>query len=146
MMMIVSKDCFSSFYCLLFPFNNRKSMFEALHSDINPLKSGLLHFISQPYCKKSRSAKVKDGIITLILRNCLVDWYIHGKYVPEIFYRIGLQLNVWGKPFSRKYLPLISGEGTNCPIKQQIFRVFILFNYPPPSLCQSRDSNPLSLN
>jgi len=34
---------FSSFYCLLFPFHKRKSMFEVLHSDINSLKSGLLH-------------------------------------------------------------------------------------------------------
>jgi hypothetical protein len=62
---------FSSFYCLLFQLINRKSMFAVLHSDINNLKSGLLHLIRQPYCKKSRSAKVKDGI----LRNYLVDRY-----------------------------------------------------------------------
>jgi len=37
------------------------------------LKSSLLHLIGQPYCKKSRSAKVKDGIINLILRNYLID-------------------------------------------------------------------------
>jgi hypothetical protein len=48
-------------------------MFAVLHSDINSLKSGLLHLIAQPYRKKSRSAKVKDGIINLILKNCLVD-------------------------------------------------------------------------
>jgi hypothetical protein len=64
---------FSSFYCLLFPFHNRKSMFAVLHSYINSLKSGLLQLTSQPYCKKSRSAKVKDGILILILRNYLVD-------------------------------------------------------------------------
>jgi hypothetical protein len=29
----------------------------------------------QPYCKKGRSAKVKDGIINLILRNYLIDRY-----------------------------------------------------------------------
>jgi hypothetical protein len=66
---------FSSLYCLLFPFHNRKSMFAVLHSDINCLKSGLLHFTGQPYCKKSRSAEVKDGIINLILRNFLIDRY-----------------------------------------------------------------------
>jgi hypothetical protein len=50
-------------------------MFAVLHSDINSLKSGLLHLTGQPYCKKSRSAKAKDGIINLILRNYLVDRY-----------------------------------------------------------------------
>jgi hypothetical protein len=58
---------FNSFFCLLFPFHNRKSMLAVLHSDINSLNSGLLHLTGQPYCKKSRSAKVKDGIINLIL-------------------------------------------------------------------------------
>jgi hypothetical protein len=66
---------FSSFYCLLFPFHKRKSKFAVLHSDINSLKSGPLHLTGQPYCKKSRSAKVKDGIISLFLRNYLVDRY-----------------------------------------------------------------------
>jgi hypothetical protein len=61
---------FSSFYSL---FHKRKLMFAVLHSDINSLKSGLLHLTGQPYCKKGRSAKVKDGIINLILRNYLVD-------------------------------------------------------------------------
>ena len=37
-------------------------MFAVLHSDINSYKSGLLHLTGQPYCKKSRSAKVKDGM------------------------------------------------------------------------------------
>jgi hypothetical protein len=50
-------------------------MFAVLHSDINSLKSGLLHLTDQPYCKKGRSAKVKDGIINLFLRNYLVDQY-----------------------------------------------------------------------
>ena len=50
-------------------------MFAVLHSDINSLKFALLHLTGQPYCKQSRSAKVKDGIIKLILRNYLVDWY-----------------------------------------------------------------------
>ncbi len=66
---------FSSFYCLLFPFHNRKSMFAVWHSDISSLKSGLLHFTGQPCCKKSTSARVKDGIINQILRNYLVDQY-----------------------------------------------------------------------
>jgi hypothetical protein len=46
-------------------------MFAVMHSDINSLKSGLL----QPCCKKSRVAKVKDGIIILILRDYLIDQY-----------------------------------------------------------------------
>jgi hypothetical protein len=50
-------------------------MFAVLHSDINSPKSGLLHMTGQPYCKKSRSPKVKDGTINLILRNYLVDQY-----------------------------------------------------------------------
>jgi hypothetical protein len=43
-------------------------MFAALHSDINPLKSGLLHLTGQ---LKGRSAKYKDGIIleTKLLKN-----------------------------------------------------------------------------
>jgi hypothetical protein len=63
---------FSVLYCLLLQFLKRKSIFAALHSDINSLKSGLLHLTRQPYCKKSRSAKVKDGIITLIFRTNLL--------------------------------------------------------------------------
>ncbi len=39
------------------------------------LQSGLLHLTDQPYCKKSRSAKIKDGIINLILRNYHVGRY-----------------------------------------------------------------------
>jgi hypothetical protein len=70
---------FSSLNFLLFQFHNKKSMFAVLHSDINSLKSGLLHFTSQPYCKKSRSAKVKDGIINLILWNYLIERYIAFK-------------------------------------------------------------------
>ncbi len=50
-------------------------MFAVLQSDINSLKSGLLHLTGQPYCKKSISAKVKDGIINSILRNYLIDLY-----------------------------------------------------------------------
>ena len=50
-------------------------MFAALHSDINSLKSGLIHFTGHPYCKKSRSAKVKDGIINLILMNYVIVRY-----------------------------------------------------------------------
>jgi hypothetical protein len=37
-------------------------MFAVPHSDINSLMSGLLHLAGQPYCKKGRSAKVKDGM------------------------------------------------------------------------------------
>jgi hypothetical protein len=61
----------SSLYCLLFQLLKRKSMVSGLHSDINTPKSGLLYLTGQPYCKKSRSAKVKDRI-----RNYHVDRYI----------------------------------------------------------------------
>ncbi len=57
---------------------NRASMFAVLHLDINSFKSGGLYLTRQPNCKKGRSAKVKDGIINLILRNCLVDRYTCG--------------------------------------------------------------------
>jgi hypothetical protein len=50
-------------------------MFAELHLDINSPKSNLLHLTVQPYSKKSRSAKVKDGIINLFLRNNLIDRY-----------------------------------------------------------------------
>jgi len=50
-------------------------MFAELHSDINSPKSSLLHLTGQPYWKKSRSAKVKDGIINLFLKNNLIDRY-----------------------------------------------------------------------
>jgi len=60
---------FSSLYYLWLQRLKRKSMFAELHSDINSLKSSPLHLTSQSYCKKDRSAKVKDGIIDLILWN-----------------------------------------------------------------------------
>jgi hypothetical protein len=63
---------FSSFYCLLYPLHKRISMFAVLRSDINALKSGLLHLTGQPCCKKRRSATVKDRIINLVLRNYLI--------------------------------------------------------------------------
>jgi hypothetical protein len=50
-------------------------MFAVLHSDINSPMSSLLHLTSQPYWKKNRSAKVKDGIINLFLRNNLIGGY-----------------------------------------------------------------------
>jgi hypothetical protein len=56
-------------------------MFEVLHSDINPPKSGLRHLTDQPYCKKSRSAKVKDVIINFILRNYLIDQYMRQEFL-----------------------------------------------------------------
>jgi hypothetical protein len=50
-------------------------MFAVLHSDLNSLKSGHLHITGQPYCKESRSAKVQDGMINLVLRNYPIDRY-----------------------------------------------------------------------
>jgi hypothetical protein len=57
-------------------------MFAVLHSDINFPKSGLFHLTGQPYCKKSRPAKVKDDIINKILRDYLIDRYISFIYSP----------------------------------------------------------------
>jgi hypothetical protein len=59
-------------------------MFVVPLSDINSLKSGLVHLTSQPYCKKGRSAKVKDGIRNSILRNYLVDRHKHGLHIRFI--------------------------------------------------------------
>ncbi len=72
---------FSSLHCLLFQLLNRKSRFAVLHSDINLLKSSLLHITSQPYWKNCRSAKFKDEIINLILRNYLVDRYMGMEFL-----------------------------------------------------------------
>jgi hypothetical protein len=63
-------------------------MFAVLHSDINSLKSGLLHLTGQPYCKNSRSAKVKDGIINSFLRNYLVDLYTYNGHLISSKYFI----------------------------------------------------------
>ncbi len=73
MLNVVMLSVLVHFYCLLFPFHKRKSMFAVLPSDINTLKSGLLHFTGHSNCKKSRSAKGKDGIISIMGRNYLVD-------------------------------------------------------------------------
>ncbi len=74
--MMIENNCFSSFYCLLLQNLNRKSMFVVLHSDINSLKPDLLHLTGQPFCKKGRSAKVKDAIMNYSPRNYIVDLYI----------------------------------------------------------------------
>ncbi len=65
-------------------------MFAVLHSDINSPKSGFLHLTGQPYCKKSRSAKVKDGIIAYFLGTIsLIDTSYGSNY-----YHIVLNLSV----------------------------------------------------
>jgi hypothetical protein len=48
-------------------------MFSELNSEINSHKSSLLHLTTQPYWKKKRSAKVKDGIITYFLGTISLD-------------------------------------------------------------------------
>jgi hypothetical protein len=56
-------------------------MFAELHSDIISPKSGFLHLTGQPDCKTSRSAKVKDGIITYFLGTIsLIDTHAKGLY------------------------------------------------------------------
>ncbi len=80
-------DCwFSSIYCLLFPFLKRKSMFAVLHLDINSLRPGLLHLTGQPYYKKCRSVKVKDGARNYSLRNYLVERF--SNLLPVVSYTI----------------------------------------------------------
>ncbi len=77
---------FSSLYCSLFRLLNRKSMFAVLHSDINSVQSGLLHFTGKPCCKNCSSAKVKDGIINFILRSYLIDQYNHSLFRQFVSY------------------------------------------------------------
>jgi hypothetical protein len=67
-------------------------MFAVLHSDINSHKSRLLHLTGQPYWKKSRSAKVKDGIINLFLWNNLIDRYMN-VVMPSV-----VMLMLWCPP------------------------------------------------
>jgi len=66
----------------LFQLLTRKSIFPALHSDIISLKSGLLHLTGQPWCKKSRSAKVKDGIMKFNERGSTVNRALNGSTYP----------------------------------------------------------------
>ncbi len=91
-------------------------MFAVLHSDINSHKSGLLHLTGQPFCKKCRSAKVKDGIINLFLRNNLIDrykWHLIKSVV---------MLSVANKPFmlSAVMLNVVTPRG-------QCYKTFLLF-------------------
>jgi hypothetical protein len=72
-------------------------MFAVLHSDTNSLKSGLLYLTRQPYCKKGRSAKVKDGIINSILRNYLTDRY-RGWGLVYMLGSISWDVSLW-QPF-----------------------------------------------
>ncbi len=88
---------FGSLYCLLFQNLNRKPMFAVLRSDIKSLKSGLLNLTGWPYCKKGRSARVKDGIINLILRNYLVECYsgVRRKHVICVSAYVCIRLCVY---------------------------------------------------
>ncbi len=60
-------------------------MFAELHSDINSHKSSLLSFNRPALLEKNRSAKVKDGIINLFLRNNLIGRYTlyFGAFLPN---------------------------------------------------------------
>ncbi len=55
-------------------------MFAVQPSDINSLKSGLLHLIAQPYRKKSRSAKSKMELKTYFLGTISLIDTIFNKY------------------------------------------------------------------
>ncbi len=70
-------------------------MFEVLHSDINSHKSSILHLTGQPYWKKSRSAKVKDGIINLFLRNNLIDPQMRHSFSFNLIYFNFSQFQWW---------------------------------------------------
>ncbi len=72
-------------------------MFAVLHSDINSHKSHLLYLTDQPYRKKSRSAKVKDGIINLFLRNYLVDQYNDSSTFQKRFIEWGQEFGLFVK-------------------------------------------------
>jgi hypothetical protein len=62
---------FNSKYCLLLQNLNRKSLFAALHLDINSPKSGLLYLTGQ---LKSRTAKVKDGTNSIVGNYLIVQY------------------------------------------------------------------------
>jgi hypothetical protein len=74
-------------------------MFAVLHSDINSHKSSLLDLTGQPYWKKSISAKVKDGITNLFLRNNLMDRYSLISYIVSVtnqnIYNNGFCVNIF---------------------------------------------------
>ncbi len=72
-------------------------MFAVLHSDVNSHKSCLLYLTDQPYCKKSRSVKVKDGILNLFLRNCLVDRYNYSSTSQKRFIEWGQEFGLFVK-------------------------------------------------
>jgi hypothetical protein len=57
-------------------------MFAVLHSDINSLESGFLYLTGQPWCKKSGSAKVKDGIMKNNERGSTVNRALNGSTYP----------------------------------------------------------------
>ncbi len=63
-------------------------MFAVLHSDISSLMAGLLRLTAQHYCKRGKLAKVKDGIINLILRNYLIDQYISKEFFTVVVFKI----------------------------------------------------------
>jgi hypothetical protein len=54
-------------------------MFATPHSDMNSLKFGLLCLTSQPFCKKGRSAEVKDGIMNKPGNISLIDTTLLGN-------------------------------------------------------------------
>jgi hypothetical protein len=54
-------------FCLLFPFTRRNQSLQYCIQKSTLPKSSLLHLTGQPYWKKNRSAKGKDGIITYFL-------------------------------------------------------------------------------
>jgi hypothetical protein len=55
--MKTENNCFNELQCLMFQFLNKKAIFAEQNSDINSVKSGLLHL-------KGIAAKVKDGIFS----------------------------------------------------------------------------------
>jgi hypothetical protein len=124
--MKIEKNCLNALNCISFQLLMRKSMFEAMYSDINPLKSGLRNLTGQPNSPNGRSAKVKDGIISEIklLGTISVDRY---DIKPLVFYPILYNLSfIWGA--------FITFKG------EKLAKSGLAFDIPPPP---TRTKNPL---
>jgi hypothetical protein len=95
--MKIENNCFSSLCGLLFQLLDRKSMFMALYSVINSLKSGLFHLTGQSNSQKGGKAKVKDGIVSETSLGNYFSWTI------QVFL---------GKAWSTLVSPWYSRQGT----------------------------------
>jgi hypothetical protein len=128
-------------FIILFQNLNRKSMFAVLHSDISSLKSGLLHLIGQPYCKKGRSAKVKGGIRNLILTNYLIDPYtnrnnhrVHACWAPHPMLLVIFTTVNYGRKFFTACAQIADLEPGGCQSKRRAEFPRVLVKSEAPSI------------